>query len=204
MNRNVLLPILERLERLEQRARQGVLRGRVHDVDTERPALKVNYGSDEEPLLTDWLSLIAHRNGKHGKTWWCPEKGEPIVVLSNGDLTQGVVLPAAYVEGLAPSQDAELALMQWSEGALASYHRGDKHLVLTLPSGATASITVPERIEITSKLVHLNGRLHVTENISSDADVIDSVRSMAADRTIYNGHVHVPTTPKTTPPEQKQ
>ena len=32
--------------------------------------------------------------------------------------------------------------------------------------------------------------MHVTGNIDGDAEVNDSVRSMSADRTIYNSHDH--------------
>lgn len=199
----VLDNLLERVEKLERKQRESVIRGVVSQVDTALPALKVKYGP-EHKLETDWLAPVTLRNGTHGKTWWLPETGEPVIVLAGGDLTMGVVLPATYFQGAALSDDPALCITQWSDGAMASYQRDDKVLTLTLPNGAVANITIPKQVNLTTELFHLNGRMHATGNISSDAEVIDSVRAMSADRTIYNGHKHQPTVPWTTLPDAKK
>jgi phage baseplate assembly protein V len=58
------------------------------------------------------------------------------------------------------------------------------------------TITASTQITLTSPLVQINGRIGMTggmnagDDIVTSADVIDGVRSMAADRLIYDGHTH--------------
>ncbi|WGV98826.1 phage baseplate assembly protein V [Vibrio sp. YMD68] len=226
---DVIDNLLERLSKLEQMMRQVFVRGRVHAIAPQKPALIVNYGSDEKPMLTEWLSPIGIRNGKHGKTWWFPEVGEPVCVISNGDLTMGVVVPATYFKGGAPSVDPELCFTQWSEGALMSYHRQSKKMTLTLPEGAVAEITIPESVNLTTTTFNIDAQdLNLTGNVwiggsaeiesdafiggttmsmgalSSAASISDPTRTMSEDREIYNTHDHNNGNPVTGPANQKQ
>lgn len=74
------------------------------------------------------------------------------------------------------------------EGEVALYtDEGDKvHLKrdrnIEIVAGAKITITAPE--------AEISGNLTVDGNIKAHGNVTDSVRSMAADRTIYNGHTH--------------
>jgi hypothetical protein len=76
-----------------------------------------------------------------------------------------------------------------ADGADMSYDRDAHTLRISLPSGATIEIIADGGLSIVGD-TNIIGKLHTTDNISSDRDIIDSVRSMQADRDIYNGHDH--------------
>ena len=166
--------------------------GTVHAVDRAAARVQVQYDEipDGDPVLTAWLPWVTARAGETS-TWWAPDVGEQVVLLApSGELAQAVVLPALYrTLHPAPSAEADTHRTEYSDGAAIEYNATDHELTAVLPEGATASIEADGGIEIAGN-VTVNGTLHATGKVSSDADVEDSVGTMASMRTTYNGHTH--------------
>ncbi|UYM14257.1 phage baseplate assembly protein V [Endozoicomonas euniceicola] len=170
--------ILEDLERrLSNLLRIGVIENKGGE-----PSDKVRVRIGE--LHTKPLPWLTHRAG-NDKTWWKPEDGEQVLVLSPfGDLAQGVVLPSLYKEQFsAPYNDAGKHITEYADGARIEYDRNAHKLTAQLPGGATTELTSSGGITFT-------GDLLVNGNITATQDITDSTRSMQADRDIYNGHNH--------------
>ena len=80
---------LEIVRRLENVVRLGT----VAEVRYETPArCRIKTGD----LVTDWLPWTTARAGGD-RSWWAPEVGEQVIILSPGGNTgAGVVFPSAY------------------------------------------------------------------------------------------------------------
>lgn len=63
----------------------------------------------------------------------------------------------------------------------------------------TLLVKAHSKVRFETPLVEASGEVHATLSIKSDADVIDKVRSMQADRDIYNGHDHGGSPPPSQP-----
>lgn len=176
-----MIELYQVLEDLERRLSNLLRVGIIHNKGGE-PADRVRVKIGE--LHTAPLRWLTHRAG-NDRDWWKPEDGEQVLVLSpSGDLSQGVVLPALYRDQFsAPSASPDKRVTVFSDGALIEYDRKSHHLKAILPTGATTELT-------SSGGITLNGDLLVNGNITSSQDITDKVRSMAADRAIYNGHNH--------------
>ncbi|NCE85290.1 hypothetical protein [Pseudomonas sp. Q1] len=74
------------------------------------------------------------------------------------------------------------------------------NLTVTSASGA-AVLKFPGGTTIESPLTTFTGDVKVNKNIKADLDITDKVRSMAADRVIYNGHTN-PNNGNNPPPQQ--
>lgn len=117
--------IFQRLEELERRLAQMVVRGKVHQVDHENALARVAYG---DALVTGWLPWKPMRTGK-AIVWWAPEVGEGVTVISEGDLSLGEIYPGSYHgERPAPSDDPDLFLVQFGDGSKVGHHRGTHKL----------------------------------------------------------------------------
>ncbi len=188
--------LFQRIEELERRVGQMVVRGKIKEVDPSKALAKVEYG---EGLATGWLPWKPIRTGK-AIVWWVPEVGEGVTVISEGDLVLGEIYPGSYHnEFKAPSDDPDLFLVQFGDGAEISYQRKEHALKAILPDSGTTELKSKGGIKLIGDTV-IEGTVHATKDISSDANVSDRVRSMADDRGIYNGHDHPhgdPTVPPT-------
>lgn len=135
--------------------------GRIASVTPSTPfhTVTVNLGD----IVTDELRLLNLRSGKD-KTNDLPSIGEECVVISPcGDLAQAIVI--GYLnnnDNPTPSQDPNIKLRIFEDGAVISYDTKNHSLQALLPEGAEAIITANCRI---------NGSLHVTEGITTDGDV---------------------------------
>ena len=190
--------IIQRITELERRLANMLLIGVISDVDYERSLVQVTVGE----LITGWLPWLTRRAGKD-IDYWAPEVGEQVLVMSPyGDPALGVVLPALYRElSPAPDQRATVHRRTYANGAVVEYDREANHLKAVLPESGTTELISQGGIEITGN-TKINGELHVTDNttidtelqvkgnIKGDKDITDKTRSMAADRGIYNSHVH--------------
>jgi len=118
-------------------------------------------------------------------SWHAPEVGEQVVVLSpSGELNQGVVLAGLFQTAHPhPVNTPEKQHILYKDGAVIEYDRELHHLKAILPAGATTEL-------VSDGGVAFKGDLHVDGNITSTQDITDKVRSMQADRDIYNGHDH--------------
>ncbi len=135
-------------------------------------------------LKTKPLPLGTRRAGDD-RTSWLPSPGEQVLIFSPGGITeQAVVGPSLWSDNApAPSTNPDHPLMQFSDGAKISYHKGSHTLSALLPDGAKVNIVASGGLTFTGDLT-VNGNINATGNIS------DSKRSMSADRDIYNGHTH--------------
>ncbi|MFG8120390.1 phage baseplate assembly protein V [Pseudomonas aeruginosa] len=181
------MDVLQRLEELERRVSQMVVRGKIAEVDPDGHVARVEYGPE---MFTGWLQWKPPRTGK-AMVWWVPEVGEGVTVISEGDLALGEILPGSYHKDFAaPSTDPDLFLVQFGDGSELSYDRRAHLFRLTL-AGGRMEVTAPAGVKITGD-TEIVGTLHVTESIKGDAEIGDKVRNMSADREIYNVHTHGP------------
>ncbi len=184
---------------LHRRLANLVMLGKVVEADYGHviPKLKVNIGE----LQTAWLPMLTQRAG-NDVSWWPLEVGEQVVVLSpSGDLTQGVVLGAINQKSVPAIADHNsVHRMIYADGAVIEYDRETHQLNAVLPDGATTELVSDGGVTIIGDVI-------VTGNIKATGEVIDHMRSMKADRDIYNSHTHsgVKTGPGTTAvPNQTQ
>lgn len=109
----------------------------------------------------------------------------------------------------APSNDADVFLVQFGDGSSVEHNR-EQH-TLKIVNAGDIDVTTPKQIRMTATkgfvmvgdITH-TGDIKTTGNIAADKDISDKTRSMAADRGIYNGHIHKHGKPNTSPPKQAQ
>jgi phage baseplate assembly protein V len=180
------MDVLQRLEELERRVSQMVVRGKIVAVDPVKHVARVEYGPG---LVTAWLQWKPIRTGA-AIVWWVPEMGEGATVISEGDLALGEILPGSYHKDFAaPSVDPDLFLIQYGDGGSVSYDRKAHMHRLDLPAGGRAEVVAPGGVKITGD-TEIDGTLRVTGDIKGEAEIGDAVRNLSADRDIYNGHKH--------------
>lgn len=115
--------LMKRLEELERRVAQMVIRGKIHAVDPVKHVARVAYGPRGKQQLTGWLQWKPQRTGK-AIVWWVPEIGEGVTVISDGDLTLGEIFPGSYHKDFtAPSQDPNEFLVLFGDGSKVSHNR---------------------------------------------------------------------------------
>ncbi|NYZ70241.1 phage baseplate assembly protein V [Endozoicomonas sp. SM1973] len=174
--------ILQRLEALERRLAQVVVRGRIHAVDPTRGLAKVEYGAEGQQQTTGWLPWKPQRTGKT-ITWSPPDIGEGATVISEGDLTLGEIIPGSYYDQFpAPSANPDVHLTRYADGAIEQYDQSGQTYQLLLPTSGTVNIVANGGVTIT-------GDLTITGNIKATQAVADKVRAMSEDREIYNNHM---------------
>jgi len=180
------MDVLQRLEELERRVSQMVVRGKIVEVDPDKHVARVEYGPS---MTTGWLQWKPIRTGK-AIVWWAPEVGEGVTVISEGDLSLGEILPGSYHKDFAaPSSDPDLFLIQYGDGGSTSYNRKTHMHRLDLPPAGRAEVVALGGVKITGD-TEIVGALRVTGNIKGDAEIGDAVRNMSADRELYNQHGH--------------
>lgn len=184
--------VLQRLEDLERRINQMVVRGKIKDVKASPPRAKVEYG---ESLTTAWLPWKPIKTGK-AIIWWAPEVGEGVTVISNGDLSQGEIHPGSYHDDFKPpSTDLNAFHINFGDDSTIDYNRESHALALDFKGNVAAVVDGKTTLEakggaeITGE-VKIIGGLHVTKDIKGDGEVADKVRAMSKDRTIFNAHGH--------------
>ena len=198
MDNQLLQDVLSRLEALERRSHQTVVRGTISEVDPEKAVAKVKWGPEQ---FTGWLPWKPARTAG-AIVWWCPEVGEGVTVISDGDLVRGEILPGSYTATHpAPETNPKVFMVQFGDGAVITYDRENHQLVATLPEGGTTELTSPGGIKLTGN-TEIVGTLDVSDNttiqgtthsagaVSSDSNVSDRTGSMQAMRDVYNEHNH--------------
>ena len=133
--------IAELARRLANIVRAGV----VAEVDADTQRLRARYDRDESgaPIVSAWIPWIVARAG-NDRTWWAPEVGEQVVLLSpSGELTQAFALPALYSDTHpAPSTDADKRVAKHSDGAVFEYDRTTHRYSITLPDDGEILVTI--------------------------------------------------------------
>ncbi len=153
---------LEIVRRLENVVRLGT----VAQVRYETPArCRVKTGD----LVTDWLPWTTARAGGD-RSWWAPEVGEQVIILSPGGNTgAGVVFPAAYSDTHEqPGQREDVARVTFKDGVTIEYDRALHVLRVSSPQLITLQAS---QVRIEGDL-YVNGRLHVTRDIRSDGQIM--------------------------------
>lgn len=168
------------MARLERRLEGLIQAGRIVAADYKTAKVQVKSGHE----ASAWLPWVTLRAGAD-RHWWAPEVGEQVLILSPmGDPAAGIVLPGLYrAAHPAPSNDPARHLAEYSDGAVFVYDRRRHHWDIHLPAGATVRLAAPGGVTI-------EGDVTVTGNVKATGEIADRIRSMGADREIYNRHTH--------------
>jgi len=162
--------------------------GKIEEVDYGKALLKVRIGD----LLSAWLPWITER-ASNNITWNPLEIDEQVVILCpSGEINQGVILGALYQDAYPnPTEDntEDHHRTTYEDGCIIEYDRKKHHLKAILPKGGTTELISNGGVKIVGD-VHVTGKITASDDIKSEAHVIDKKRSMQADRDIYNKHVH--------------
>lgn len=140
------------LEDLERRL-SNILRIGIIENKGDEPANRVRVRIGElhtAPLL--WLTKRAGPD----TSWWKPEDGEQVLVLSpSGDLAQGVVLPSLYRDEFpAPAIDPDIHQTAYSNGDSITHNRKDGSLSIAM--SGDVSITTSGNISLNGARIDLN------------------------------------------------
>lgn len=148
------------LAEIARRLANVVRTGTVAEVDLDAYRLRARYDTDAAggAVLTAPIPWVVARAGGD-RTWWAPEVGEEVVLLSpSGELTEAIALPAFYSSAHpAPSTEADKRVTRHSDAALFEYDRAAHRYLIQLPagsrvqveadtivlSGATETLTIP-------------------------------------------------------------
>lgn len=148
---------IDTLRRLENIVRLG----QIDSIELSTPfhTVTVNLGG----IVTGKLRLISLRAGKD-QSHDLPNIGEECIVLSpSGELTQGVVIVGLNNSAFPTiSQNPDIVIRLFEDGAVISYDKKNHHLEAILPEGGTTKIKSD---------VYIDGKLHTTQDITTDADV---------------------------------
>jgi len=103
--------------------------GTVSDVDYANARIRVQIAE----IRTDWVPWIEARAGTD-VSWWAPEPGEQVMVLSpGGDTAQAVALPALFRAAAPPPADtADKRRVTFADGASVEYDRAAHVLTIDL------------------------------------------------------------------------
>jgi len=134
------------------------------------------------------LSGLLHHGADRagGSTTWDPySEGEQVLCATPFGSENGVVICSLYQALMSqPLTDLNKVHRKFPDGAVIEYDSNTHHLKAELPQG-TAKIRAPTRITMDT------AELYCTGNIIAAGDVVDSRRSMEADRAIFDGHDHI-------------
>ncbi|MGC9741841.1 phage baseplate assembly protein V [Pseudomonas sp. P1B16] len=115
-----------------------------------------------------------------------PLAGAEFIVLPiGGNSKHAVVIATEDARYRLKIQDGEVALYS-DEGDHVHLKRGRVIEVET----ETLLVKASKKVRFETPMIEATGEYQGEGNIQSAADVIDQVRSMQADRLIYNGHQH--------------
>jgi len=167
-----------RLSELERKLANVVREGAIVELDTDNAKVRVQSGTEDEYLTTDWLPWVTTR-GNQDSNWWCPEVKEQVVILSpDGDLSQGIVLPALYQDEFsAPSNDENISGNYYKDGASITYNRETHAYSVNLPENATVSIVSKGGVSIEGN-TSIEGDVTITGKVTAEGDVIGQGTSL--------------------------
>jgi len=163
-----------RLVELERRLANLIRFGVVQAVQANPPRVKVTIGA----LLTAWLPWLTARAGANA-TWWPPEVGEQVLVLSpSGDMAQAMVAPASY-QTAHPAPDTSLTthVTQYSDGTVIKYDT----------SSSLLSIISTGKVTIQCSELDLTGNLKVTGTVTSTGDIAAGTPAISLEHHTHSG-----------------
>ena len=142
---------------LQRRLANVVRKGTIHELDAGNAVARVKYEEEPDgtPCVTRWLQWGVRRAGPD-RTWWAPEVGEQVVLLSpSGDLSQAVILCALWQDDFpANGDDAEMSRIDWQDGSYLQHDResGD----FSLHATGDILVTAAGNIRMTAQRIDLN------------------------------------------------
>ncbi len=132
------MSILERLEELERRLDQMVVRGYIEAVDCGSHRVRVRFGDES---VSDWLEWKPSRSG-NVTMWSPPQVGEGCTIISDGDLANGEVLLGSYHSSMpAPSASPDETVIQWPDGTRVVYDMVKHELSVTVAGNVKVKAT---------------------------------------------------------------
>lgn len=159
-----------RVSDMERRLASVIRVGTVAEADYSAARVRVAFGE----AVSDWLPWLTLRAG-NDRTWWSPEVGEQVVVLSpSGDTAQGVVLGSIYQSAHpAPASSPDVDRRVYADGAVIDYDRSAHRLHAVIPgdivakasknvtvqAGGVISVTAGSAVEVTAPQITLNGTI---------------------------------------------
>lgn len=176
------------LEPLRNRVMLMVARGVVRLVDDGKllQALQVSFLPGE---VRDRLE----RFGSYGFTSAPHPGAEAVAVFVGGNRDHGLVIAV---------DDRRYRLRALEEGEVALYD--DLGSKVHLRRGGEIEVVATTAVRLVAPLTNVAGDLHVEGDLTSEGDVTDRSTggglSMAAMRTVYNGHTHPPSNNPPSPP----
>ena len=130
------------------------------------------------------------RIAEFGLTSRPPDGSDVLVVFLGGDRSKGVVVATAH-QGSRPKRllSGETMLYDlWGKSVHLTKAGGivveAQGAPVTVNNATTVTINAADSVELVTPL------LHVTGDIVADGNITDSVRSMAADRELFNSHTN--------------
>jgi phage baseplate assembly protein V len=180
--------------RIWRRMQLVVGRGRVTTSNDTKTAqmLQVRLGAMETRDATPRLA-------EFGFTSAPPIGADVIVVFVGGDRSNGVVIATGHQSsrptGLQPGETMVYDL--WGKSIHFTESGGividAKNTAVTVNNATTVTINASTEVVMNTPLLHVSG------SITAGGDVSDQVRSMAADRVLFNEHTNGPGTTTPTP-----
>jgi phage baseplate assembly protein V len=165
--------------------------GTIAAVDHQRARCRVHAGD----LLTAPIPWLTQRAG-NAATWWAPSVGEQVLLISpGGDPARGIVLPAVFSTANPAPDDAALKQVTlYPDGAVLYYDAAQHVLSCTLPAGGKVQVAAPGGVTVTGD-VAIEGKLHVTDKVTADADIdcaatVTAATDVKADGVSLTTHKH--------------
>lgn len=160
--------------------------GRIVEVDLERGMVRVDAGE----VGSDWIRWSTGRAGAT-RIWSPPTVGEQVAIIApSGDLAGAFAIGGFHSDDFPAAGNSTRELIKFSDDAVIAYDPEAHVLDVTLPDGAIVNITAAGGVTIDAGDggvnilgdVAIEGELHVTGDIGSDADVIAGTVSLKQHR----------------------
>ena len=173
------------MERLWRRVQLMSSWGRVTFSDDSRSAQLLQVKLNDSETRDD-----TPRIAEFGLTSRPPDGSDVLVVFLGGDRSKGVVVATAHQasrpKGLLAGETMLYDL--WGKSVYLTKAGGivveAQGAPVTVSNATTVTINAADSVELVTPL------LHVTGDIVADGNITDSVRSMAADRGLFNSHTN--------------
>ena len=173
------------MERLWRRVQLMSSWGRVTFSDDSRSAQLLQVKLNDSETRDD-----TPRIAEFGLTSRPPDGSDVLVVFLGGDRSKGVVVATAHQasrpKGLLAGETMLYDL--WGKSVHLTKAGGivveAQGAPVTVNNATTVTFNAADSVELVTPL------LHVTGDIMADGNITDSVRSMAADRELFNAHTN--------------
>lgn len=154
------MSILDRLEALERKIEQMVVRGKVEAVNAKTQKITVRYGEDS---VTDWIEWKPVRSGTV-TIWSPPQVGEGVTVISDGDINQGEAFLGSYHNSMpTPSTDPDATVMKFPDGTVFTYNMKTHKLTLEVAGNTVLDVKGNITAKATGNIkAEAGGDVHLT------------------------------------------